>query len=66
MAKDIKRDNVKIKCENVDSVRLAIIGTDYNIASFYAEAATEKIERDNLRKWIETPQNITNGKRDKI
>ncbi len=52
------KGNVKIDKENITAVKLAVIGTSYNIASFYAEAATEKIERDNLRKWIETPAQV--------
>ena len=57
---------VSIKPDNVTAVKLAIAGTPYTLGEFYAEAATEKIERDNLRKWIETPKTLNNGKRDKI
>ena len=53
------KSNVKIETESVNQVKLAIVGTSFNIATFYAEAASEKIERDNLRTWIETPKQLS-------
>jgi len=47
--KIISTGTVKIERGNINAVKVAVIGTKYNIATFYAEAAIEKIKKDNLR-----------------
>ena len=54
----ITTGTVKIERSNINMVKLAIVATPYNIATFYAEAAEEKIDRDNLRIWIDSPKKI--------
>jgi len=56
---------VKIEGSNINLVKSVIIGTEYTIASFYAEAAREKIDRDNLRSWLENPINLRHASMDK-
>jgi len=58
MPKEITTGTVKIERNNINLVKSVIIGTEYTIASFYAEAAREKIDRDNLRSWLENPINL--------
>ena len=49
----IKRQTVQIEKGNVNTVRRAIVGTGYNIGTFYAHAAAEKVERGMRTKMTE-------------
>lgn len=53
-----KFESVKIHVSKMDVVRKIKERTGIPLARFIEDSIDEKIEKDNLREWLETPKQI--------